>query len=444
MGLGEIGKNAAEVALTKKLAATLVQQEVIEPMTVQGWQAGQPISPAQAAITIAERARAAGEPEEKISQFLAERGIKYTPPAGGPPAKTEGAPAPAATPAAPATSGQPAPATSPAPAAPAKTDAPADANLEAARTVLALFESLKGPDGKYMGKYPTLEEALKGAGHLANMTKSVMRENDELKTRLTAAPAPTGSVAPPAAVPAAAPARKPFVPSSRPELEAAEARLAKVQAKIDEHGFDGDSAKEFAEATREVAKQTSLAVAAEAQERQDNARREESEKWDAVNQYMLEKYPDSANVNDDEFGLFLRTNPLLVDAMTALRAQGRDQRAAELGYTEFVKARSGVAPAGGMTRAEAERKEEDLAAREQVRKELRDQALKDAGIVHGSAGGSSSVETPGVTGPSQDDINAAAARMRREGDAPGSPSAMEWRRMTIGRFLPPDLFGPGR
>lgn len=443
MANGEIGRNAAEVALTKHLAATLVQQEVIEPMTVQGWSAGQPISPSQAAITIAERARAAGEPEEKIATFLAERGIKYTPPAGGPPARTEGAPAPAATPAVPAQSGQPAPASSPAPAAPvAKTDAP-DPNLEAARNVLALFEGLKGPDGQYMGKYPSLTEALKGAGHLANMAKTVMKENEQLKSQLTTPPT-TVIAAPPVAVPATVSANKPFVPSSRPELDMAQARLDAVLSRANEDGFDGKSAKEFAEATREVAKQTALAVAAEQRERDEHARKSETAKWESVNAYMAEKYPNSMNVNDDEFGLFLRSNPLLMDAMTALRAQGREQRAAELGYTEFEKARGGVAPAGGMTRAEAERKEEDLTAREQVRKELREEALKDAGIVHGSAGGSSAVETPGITGPSQDDINAVAERMKREGDAPGSPAAMEWRRMTIGRFLPTDLFGPGR
>jgi len=442
MGLGEIGKNAAEVALTKKLAATLVQQEVIEPMAAQGWSAGQPMSPTQATILIAERARAAGEPEEKIATFLAERGIKYTPPAGGQPARTEGAPAPAATPVVPVQSGQPATVPGQAPAAPAaKTDA-LDASLEAARNLLNLMESLKGADGLYMGKYPNIAEALKGAGHLANMTKTVMAENDQLKQRLTN-PA-TASVAPPAAVPAAVPAVKPFVPSSRPELEAAEARLNAVLLRVNEDGFDGKSAKEFAEANREVARQQALAVAAEQRERDEHARTSETVKWNAVNAYMAEKYPNSVNVNDDEFGLFLRSNPLLTEAMSALRAQGREQRAAELGYTEFEKARGGVALVGDMTRAEAERKELDLSAREQVRKELRDEALKDAGVVHGSAGGSSAVETPGITGPSQDDINAVAARMKREGDAPGSPAAMEWRRMTIGRFLPPELFGPGR
>jgi len=438
---GEIGRSQAEIALTKKLAATLVQREVIEPMSVQGWRHGSPPSPEQAAVIIAEKAKKDGATDEQIAEFLAERGVKYTPPASGQPAKTEGAPAPASAPAAPVKDGQPAPAASaPAPAAPAKTDV-TSTNDEAAKNVLALFESLKDTNGKYMGKYATLEEALKGAGHLANMAKTALQRAEQAEARLTVTPASSVIAAPPAAVPAAAPA-KPFVPTSRPGLEAAQARLDKVLSKVNDNGFDGESAKEFAEANRDVAREQALAVAAEQRERDEHARNAESTKWEAVNAYMADKYPDSQHVADDEFNLFLRSNPLLVEAISALRAQGREQRAAELGYTEFTKARSGVAPAGGMTRAEAEKKEEDLSAREQVRKELRDQALKDAGIVHGSAGGASSVETPGITGPSQDDINSLAAGMRREGDAPGSPAAMRWRQAVIGRFLPPELFGP--
>lgn len=437
----ELGKSKEEIALTKHLAATLVQREVIDPMTANGWRHGNTPSPEQAALLIAERAAKDGASEEQVDQFLAERGFKkVSPPAGGQPAKAEGAPAPAATPTAPAQSGQPAPAqATPASAVTeAKTDAPKVTD-EAAKNLLAVMESLKTPDGKYMGKYLTVEEALKGAGHLANMAKSALQRAEQAEARLTAVPATPA--AQPAAVPAVAPT-KPFVPASRPGLEAAQARVDKVLSSLGEEGFTGDSAREYAEATRELAREQALAVAVEANERAEHDRKAASARWDAVNSYMEEKYPDSKNVDEDEFGLYLRSNPLLVDAMTALRAQGREERAAELGYTEYLKSRSGAPGSGTMTRAEAERKEDDLAAREQVRKELKEAALKDAGVIHGSAGGSSAVETPGVTGPTQDEINAAADRMRREGEAPGSQGAMEWRRKVIGRFLPPELFGP--
>jgi hypothetical protein len=434
----ELGRSQAEIALTKQLAATLVQREVIEPMTVSGWRHGTPATPEQAAVVIAERAKKDGATDEQIAAFLAERGVKYTPPAGGQPAKTEGAPAPVATPVTPAQSGQPAPVTAAPAAAPgAKTDVPAD--LAAAQNVLALMESLRDPTSNLiMGKYTSVDEALKGAGHLANMAKTALQRAEQAEARLTAAPAPVVA-APPAAVPAAAPV-KPFVPSSRPGLEEATARLEKVLSRVTEDGFSGDSAREFAEANREVAKEQALAVAAEQRERDEHARGAESSRWEAVNAYMAQKYPDSVNVDDAEFGLFLKLNPLLTEAMQALRAQGREQHAAEFGYTEFVRSRGG-APIMGATRAEAERKEIDLSAREQVRIEARDAALKDAGIVHGQAGGSSAVETPGITGPSQEDINSMASRMRREGDGVGSAAAAEWRRATIGRFLPPELFG---
>lgn len=432
-----LGVNAAEVALTKHLSQTLVKTEVMEPMAANGWAQGAPPSPQQAAIILAERGRANGATEEQISAFLAERGVKYTPPAGGQPVQTEGAPTPVTTTQQTQQSGPPATPQTP-PSTPAvKTDA---SLADKANDVLAQFEALKGPDGKYMGKYNSLFEALNGAGHLANMAKSALARADQLEAQLKAAPGQP-IVAPPAAAPAAAPA-KPFTPPSHATLELAKARLDKVLSKVNESGFDGDSAREYAEATREVAREEARAVAADAQAREEYERETESRRWAETNRYMAENYPESQNVNDDEFNLFLRMNPLLTDAMSALRVQGRETRAAELGYTEFVKARGSlpVAP-GDNSRADAVRTEQDLAERERVRVELRDQALKDAGVVHGSAGGNGAAETPGITGPSQDEINSAAARMRREGEAPGSQSAAEWRHMTIGRFLPPEIFG---
>lgn len=434
----ELGRSAAEIALTKHLAKTIVQDEVINPMAAIGWGHGNPPNSQQAAVAIAERARADGATTEQITEFLAGHGVKYTPPASGQPATTEGAPTTVVTPKLTAPNGQPVqqPVTTPAPVV--KTDAP---NAEAAANLLSAFESLKDANGLYMGKYKTVDEALKGAGHLANMAKDALRRAEAAETRLTTTPSAATIAAPPAAAPAVAPV-SPFVPKSHPALELAKARLDKVLSKVRESGFDGDSAVEYAEATSEVARETSKAVAVDERDRAEHARNAESERWTAVNAFMAEKYPDSQYINDDEFNLFLRMNPLLTDSMQALRATGREVRAAELGYTEFIKARGGVPGAPGtVSRAEAGRVEDDLAAREQVRMELRDKALKDAGIVHGSAGGSSAAETPGIVGPSQDDINAMAAAMRREGEAPGSQSAAQWRHATIGRFLPPEIFG---
>ena len=432
-----LGTNAAEVALTRHLAKTLVQKEVMEPMNVGGWQQGIPPSEAQAAMAIAKRAADDGASAEDVAAFLNERGIKMTLKPGGQPELPKGAPVATPTPA-PVTSGQPATPVTPAPVVATKTDAPTGS--EAAANLLATFESLKDANGLYMGKYKTVDEALRGAGHLANMAKSALRRAEEADARLAALPAQPVA-APPVTAPVTAPA-KPFSPPSHAALELAKARLDKVLSKVNESGFDGDSAREYADATSEVARETARAVAEDAKAREQYERDAETARWTAVNTYMAEKYPESQHVNDEEFTLFLKLNPLVTDAMQYHRSNGRETRAAELGYTEFIKARGSLPIAPGDTsRADAVRVEADLAAREEVRKELRDQALKDAGIVHGSAGGNGSVEAPGVTGPSQEEIDAAAARMRREGETPGSQSAAEWRHHVIGRFLPQEIFG---
>jgi hypothetical protein len=435
----ELGRSRAEVELTKKLAATLVQKEVMEPMAAMGWRHGTPPTPEQAALHIAKRAEADGATPEQIAAFLAERGVTTSLPAGGQPVRTEGAPAPATTPAAPVKSGQPAPtAASPAPTTPAKTDSP---DLEAARNVLSLMESLRDPaTGKIMGKYDDVAGALKGAGHLANMAKSALGRAEAAEAALGKTPAPVA--ASPVTAPVTAAAPRTFTPASRADVDAAQERLDAVLSKVTENGgvLDADSARALSKATRELSKAEAAAVVEDSRRASVHATGVEKDKWDGVNEYMLNKYPDSANFSD-EVGLHTRSNPLLAEAVMALVAQGREQRAAELAWTEFDKSRGGTGQPVVLTRAEAEVKESDLAAREQVRKEQRDAALKDAGIVHGSAGGSSAVETPGVTGPSQDEISRYADQMRREGEAPGSAAAARWRHAVIGRFLPPELFG---
>jgi len=310
--------------------------------------------------------------------------------------------------------------------------------------VLVLLESLRDPaTGLIMGKYKEVPDALKGAGHLANMAKGALGRAETAEAallRIQGQPV----AAPPAAASAAAPAERKFTPAPRADGDAAQAHVDKVLSKVVENGgvFDGDSAREYAAAVRELATASGRAAAEDDRREVLHNQSVENDKWTAVNEYMKTTYPDSVNFSD-EVGLYVRSNPLLAEAVQALVAQKRETRAAELAWTEFDKFRGGPGTPV-LTRAEAEVKESDLAAREQVRKEQRDAALKDAGIVHGSAGGSSPVETPGITGPSQDDINSYADGMRREGDAPGSASAARWRHAVIGRFLPPELFGPSQ
>jgi len=414
----ELGRSQAEVALTRKLAATLVQKEMIEPMEAIGWGHG---TPPTAEILAAHAARVAAQ----------------NPGGNGQPGIPTEAPAVAPAPVAPTQSGQPAPAPkAPAPVAVAQTDASAPAE----QNVVALFESLRDPaTGLIMGKYKDVPAALKGAGHLASMAKDALARAERAEAALTAAPAPLATS--PAAAPAAAPAPRPIIPASRAELDAAQARVDKVLSSLGEDAvLTGESAREYATAVRELAAVQSRVSVEDERRQVQHAQDAETEKWNAVNEYMRTKYPDSVNFND-EVGLHVRLNPLLAETVKVLVAQGRETLAAELAWQEFDKARGGSGTPN-LSRADAERTELDLAAREQVRKEARDQALKDAGIIHGSAGGNSSLEAPGITGPSQDDINKYADGMRREGDAPGSSSAARWRHAVIGRFLPPELFGP--
>jgi hypothetical protein len=406
-----LGNSKAEIELTKKIAQLIVVPEVVAPMSAIGWTHSQPPTPQQLAAAIA----------------------AHNASTGGQPAPVEGAPAPAAVVTPAPQSGQPAKQEPVAQPAPAKTDA----SQPATQNVAALFESLRDANGLIMGKYKDVEAALKGAGHLAQMAKDALGRAEsaeaDLKALRTAAPA-----SPPAAAPAAVTA-KPFVPASRAELNEVQARLDKVLSKASENGvLDVESAREYAQLVREAARVEARVAAEDDRRMAQHTTEVENEKWLAVNEYMKTAYPDSVTFSD-EVGLHVRSNPLLRDAVEALVAQGREKRAAELAWIEFDKTRGNLPVAN---RAEAIKQEVELEAREQVRKEARDAALKDAGIVHGSAGGASAVETPGVTGPSQDEINGLAAAMRREGETPGSRSAEAWRRATITRFLPPELFGP--
>ena len=79
-----------------------------------------------------------------------------------------------------------------------------------------------------------------------------------------------------------------------------------------------------------------------------------------------------------------------------------------------------------------------MQAGDQVRKEAVEAARKDAGISGTSASG---VHERTDAVPSQDEINAAADAMRAYGTQPGNPAAARWRELTIGKSLPPEIFG---
>lgn len=402
-----IGRSKEEQELTALLAATLVRKEVLEPMSKIGWGHGSPPPP------------------------------DYS----GQPTPTEGAPTPAQTPAlAPGQAGQPTPTpgVQPQPVAPVKADAPTQP-----QDVVALFESLRDPkNGLIMGKYPDVAAALKGAGHLANMAKQAFTERDQALTQLSTLTTATVTARPsPVASPASAPAVSATVAASRVAKERAQAKLDGVLSSVEENGnvLDTETLKALGKAQAELAEAAADLKVQETLYQRDSAQDGERQRWNAVDTHMRDNFPDSLN-HADEIGLHIQSDPLLQEAVGALVASGKEIQASVLAWKSYE--RSVLDGSAAVVMTNAKEKEADLAAKEQVRQELLTQARKDAGVVQGSAGGQGIHESTGVGAPSQGELDAVMARMRLEGDAPGSPAAMKFRHMIIGRHLDPTIFGP--
>lgn len=393
-----IGRSREEQELTSLLAKTLVQKEVMEPMQKIGWSHATPPPP------------------------------DYS----GQPAKPEGAPAASATPApAATTSGQPTPA---APGQPAKPAAKADTPGFSFN-----IEDFKNPiTGLYFDKYPSATEALRGLGHLANMAKTAFSERDAARAQITALEAEKSR-------PRSTPTDSPSVPStavrtapSREEVDAAQQRLDKVLAEIADDGgvINEEYAKQLSQAQRELSKAEARFTLAESRYTERRAQEVENERWSRVNTYMDEKYP-AAQKFATEIGLHVQSDPLLAKAVAALVAQGDEIGASEMAWLAYERAvKSNMSET---ERADAEKTEMELAAREQVRNEAVERARKDAGVIVGSPGGAG-IHQNLDTGASREEIEMLAAEMRRQGEAPGSPAAAAWRHAVIGRFLPADLF----
>jgi len=385
--------------LVRHLADTLVEQEVCQPMEAIGWSHGDPPPP-----------KPADDP----------------PGVGGAPAAVPAkVPAPAATTAA--------------PAMPTGSEPPAKADMPKSLAEIDV-ESFKDPvTGKYGGKYDTPTEFVRGIGHAVQMAKQAF-------TREAAATAEVARLqnelelsrrTPPAASPAAAPAPSALDPSSRVVLQKAQDNYDEVLRKVVEEGglLDGDSSKSLSAAQRELARAEAKVAVEESLLQRDGAVSAEQRKWNAVNEFMEKNHPESLKFAD-EIGLYVQSEPLVQEAISALVAQGKEQRAAELAWKEFDSARSNGALAA--SKAAATEEEIKLQAGDQVRKEAVEAARKDAGISGTSASG---VHERTDNAPSQDEINAAADAMRAYGMQPGNPAAARWRELTIGKSLPPEIFG---
>lgn len=403
-----IGRNREEQALTRLLAETLVQREVIAPMDAIGWSHGNPPPPDYS-----------------------------TPGSSGQPAPPEGAPSPAQAPGALVAGGQPAPQPGVAP----QLVAPDKMNSPTPDDIVATIEALRGTDGMIAGKYKTVTEAMKGMAHLANMAKQSFQERDAALKQLREVQE-LGSRLQPGASPAAVPSASPAsLTVSRAALAQAKTRLDAVLSSVEDDGnvVDGETLRKVGEVQREVAELAADVRVQESFHQRESAEVSERNRWLAVDEHMDAHYPNSLK-HSTEIGLHIQSDPMLQEAVAALVAVGKEVQASVLAWQSYERAVGDGSAAVVM--ADAQAKEADLAAKGQVRQELLDKARIDAGVIKGSAGGQGIHENQNATGASREELSALQAQMRMEGDTPGSPAAARFRHLIIGRHLDPSIFGP--
>jgi hypothetical protein len=280
-------------------------------------------------------------------------------------------------------------------------------------------------------------EAFKGVGHAVQMAKQSFSERDAARAEAARLQSELEKARQPhPAAPAASPSLR-FDPLSRATVETAQAAYDMVLSRVVESGgiLDAEAAANLSKAQRELVRAEARAAAEESLLERDGATSAEKAKWDSVNAFMEKNHPDSIKFAD-EIGLYVQSAPQIAEAITALVATGMEQSAALLAWQSFDAARRAGTVEASL--AAGQTMEIEMMAADQVRKEAVDKARKDAGIPGTSVSG---VHSPGPVAPDRSEIEAAAEAMRAYGTQPGNPAAARWRELTIGRTLPPELFG---
>jgi len=277
------------------------------------------------------------------------------------------------------------------------------------------WESLRQPNGLILGKYKDSFEATKGVANAVELAKTALRERDSAVTELNTL---RRYVNPPAQ----APQTTPFTVPQRVESSELDKALAKI---VEEGGtIDEDDVINLREAINKTSQNAAMAAIKEFNEFQQNAQDAERAKWAEVDDHMRNKYPESIRFVD-EISLNVQTDPLLKLTVDTLIRDGKHKEASELAYLSLKQKMDSQATQSAQT------EEIKLTAAEEVRKEAVAQARKDAGVMTTIAGGVH--EAPQV-GPTSDDIEAAAAEMRRTG------LGEKWRQMAFGRYLNDPIF----
>lgn len=265
------------------------------------------------------------------------------------------------------------------------------------------FEQFRDSNGLYAGKYKTPEELVKGMRNVVDMAKQAFAERDELRSRIaqpTTAPAPS------------APAATYVQPTP---VDDGVGNLDAVLNQIVEEGglLDAQNSQLLRDAVIKLAENQAKNVV--------NAQSVEEAKWLEVSKTMEIKYPGSSN-RADELHLYIQSEPTVSAAVSALLAQGKEFEATELAWRLMTSSSPSRSPA--LTPAQV--KQETLTAQDLVRQEAVDAARKDAGVITSAGGG---VHEAPPTGPSVDDIMAAAAYGQRTADW------SQWRRTALANHL---------
>jgi hypothetical protein len=376
-----MSRTKEEQELNERLIKELVGPQVMEPMEALKWGHGAPPAPT----------------------------VGTTPPAEGAQVDAQGT-----TPA----SGQPAVGSSPATTTTANTP-----------DLLAQMESLRDAGGKILGKYLTPQDAIKGVGHAVTMAKDAFGKRDAAEQEVTRLRNELNTLrTQPPATPAGAPvSASPQL--SRTEVDAARNKLSSLLLSIakDDGILDESRAQLLADAQIELSEVQARFALAESTHNQ----RVENARWSEADAYMEQHHPESLNFVD-EISLHVQSDPLLQDIVAALAAQGKEGKASEAAWKSYQQHVNLQTTTALVT--DATTKEATLAAGEQVRKELVDNARKDAGIISGSAGGQGTHERP-QTDMSSEERAILQEQMRREGGTPGTAAGAAFRRALL-----PDVF----
>jgi len=370
-----------EAELTRLIADTIVEEEVMKPMEAISWQHGTPPKPVPFAGDNPPPAETVTTPQETPK----------------PEAKTDNPP-----------EAKPA-------EQPVATTLPSEID----------WESLRDSEtGLIAKKYKTPQDAVKGMAHVVAMAKdaftrtadyeSLQRENAELKAK-------TSFPSLPAPVPELSPA--PTIDTSA--LDAIVDEIIKEGGTIDE-----EVGPKLKEAVKENARNVARATVKEILDARDAATTKENNEWLKADAYMRKTYPDSMNFVD-EISVFVQSDPVASAGVSALVGKGQRVEASVLAWKLFSTAHA-------LEQRKADENTEIKGeAAAQVRKEAVDAARKDAGVMTTMASGVH--ETPNLN-ISEEEVVAAMNEMRRTGDAPGSPGGARWRALTIARDLNDPVF----